>query len=76
MATKEKVARSPLVMLVAAVIWLAGAVMTVIGIMNFGHFGWWALLLMAIGITSVFLASATIVTGKPEWIMIDLILPG
>lgn len=71
-----QVKRNPFVMVVAGVIWLTGAVVATLGVMNFGTFGWWAVPLVAGGVSSMFFASATVITGKSEWILLDLILPG
>lgn len=72
----RRVERSPFVMLIAGMIWLANAVIIGVAAMNFTTLGWWAILLIVGGLSSMFLALATIVTGKPEWILLDLILPG
>ena len=76
--TKEKrrVHRDPIVMIFAVVIWLVGVSTALLGIAYFSSFGWWAIPLIAGGLSSVGFATATMVTGKPEWILIDLILPG
>ncbi len=72
----ENVVRNPIAMLLAGVIMLVGLAIVLLGVTNIGAFGWWSIPLIASGLSSMGFASATIVTGKPEWILLDLLLPG
>lgn len=72
----RQVSRNPLVMIIAGVMWLAGFAIAAVVLLNFDAFGWAAIPLIAGGVSSIYFASMTIITGKPEWILLDLVLPG
>lgn len=74
--TRKKQPRNLLAMLFASLILLAGLILVALGILNFSAFGWVSWLLIVSGLTSVSLATMTLATGRAEWILIDLILPG
>lgn len=66
-----------MVMIVAALMLLMSLSLVVIGIIYFVNLGWMVAVAIIIGgLGSSSLALTTIVTGKPEWILLDLILPG
>jgi len=77
MKKTEKTERNPVVVLIAAVILLVGLGVVFIGVTNFAALGWlYATLIIASGLSSAGMAVMTIVTGKSEWLLIDLLLPG
>ena len=76
MKRTNKVRRNPFLLFVASILWLCGAVVVIIAVTNFAALGWWAIALAAGGLSSMGFATASVVTGKPEWILLDLILPG
>lgn len=74
--TRREQSRNPVVMIVASLILLSGLTLVIVGILSLSTFGWFSWLLIFGGLSSVGLATMTLVTGKAEWILIDLILPG
>lgn len=74
--TRKEQSRNPGVMIVASLILLGGLALVVVGILNLSTLGWFSWILIIGGLSSVGLATMTLVTGKAEWILIDLILPG
>lgn len=77
MKKKTKAPRNPLGMVIASLILLFGVTLIVLGCVNFAAFGWGvASLLLLSGVSSSGLALMTLVTGKLEWILLDLLLPG
>lgn len=77
MKATEKNERNPVVMLLAVVMLLIGMGLMFIGVTNFASLGWlYAMLIIASGFGTTSLAAAALVTGKGEWLLIDLILPG
>lgn len=76
MKRTDKVKRNPFVLVVASIIWISGAAVVVVAVTDSAALGWWAVPLVAGGFSSMGFATASLVTGKPEWILLDLILPG
>ena len=77
MKKKTKAPRNPLGMVIASLILLFGLTFIVLGCVNFAALGWGtATLLIFSGALSSGLALMTLVTGKLEWILLDLLLPG
>lgn len=74
---KQKVSRSPAVIIVGSMLLLFGIALFVLGIMSFSPSHWIAsCLIMLSGFTTGGLAVMALVTGKPEWILFNLMLPG
>lgn len=76
MSKKSVVHREPIVMIFAVIIWLVGLTTVILGVIYAATFGWWSIPLITGGLSSMGFATVTIVTGKPEWILLDLLLPG
>lgn len=77
MKKTEKTERNPVVVLLAGVLLLIGLGLVFVAVTNFAVLGWlYATLIIASGLSSAGMAVMTIVTGKSEWLLIDLILPG
>ena len=73
---KKKQPRSPLAMVVATIILLMGVLVLAVSIVSFSAEFW--LLWLSIGISGavmVIFSLLTLITGKSEWILIDLLLP-
>ena len=66
-----------MLIIVASIILLFGLVLVTFGIIGFESLGWLtAIFVILSGATSAGLATMSLITGKPEWILLDLILPG
>lgn len=73
---KPKQQLNPGAMILAIIMIFTGAVIAYLGIVNFEIYGaLWATLAIISGLTSVCFSITAIVTGKQEWILLDLILP-
>ena len=69
--------RNPVVVYVAIIMLIMDIALVALGIIYFTNLGWMVAGSMIIGgVGSGYLAVMSIVTGKPEWILLDLILPG
>ena len=77
MRTKKKVteARNWGLVLICAILIVLGGAIVVLAVVNIALFGWWSLLIGAVGATTVAAAIMSIIENDPIWIMLDLILP-
>lgn len=77
MKKTEKTERNPVVVLLASVLLLIGLGLVFVVVTNFAVLGWlYAILIIASGLSSAGMAVMAIFTGKSEWQLIDLLLPG
>ena len=69
--------RSWALMIVGSLVFLTGLVVVVLACLYFMNFGWLVAILMIIGgLSSMFLSVLAMKDGKPEWLLLDLIIPG
>lgn len=69
--------RSWALMIVGSLIFLTGLVVVTLACLYFMNFGWIvASLMVAGGLSSMFLSVLAMKEGKPEWLLLDLIIPG
>lgn len=66
----------PVATIIAIVILLMGMALVILGCLYVQIFGWIvATIIIVSGLSSVGLSVTAIITGKREWLLIDLILP-
>lgn len=64
------------VRVVAALLFAGGVALMYLTATNLSTLGWPAIALFIGGLTTAGFAVTSFVTGDPEWILLDLILPG
>ena len=68
--------RSWALMIVGTIVFLVGATVVTLGCLHFAVFGWLVASIMIVGgLSSMYLSVAAMVEGKPEWLLLDLIIP-
>lgn len=60
---------------VAVVMMLCGLCLAVVPLFYLAMFGWWALVLIASGVSTVLFCIEALRENDPSWLMLDLILP-
>ncbi len=71
----EQIPPKGVVRFVAAIILVIGVALMVIAVTNAVALGWYALLVFVSGLTSAGFAVVALRTGKPEWILLDMLFP-
>lgn len=77
-AVKKPAARqrpSLALVLMASIMLLLDAALIILGVAYMASFGWFSAVLILAGVSSGYLAIMSLITGKPEWLLLDLILP-
>lgn len=76
-AKAEKIERSPMIIVFGIIMLLIGVGLMFIGATNVRSLGWqYAVLVFCSGFGTASMATTALITGKGEWLLIDLILPG
>jgi len=73
---KNKTQRKPrhwLLVGIASILLVLGAILVVIAMANIPAFGWWSLLIGCAGLTTFVAALMSIIKNDPSWILLDLI---
>lgn len=77
MAKPEKIERSPMVIIFGILMLVIGVVLMFIGATNVRSLGWrYAIAVFASGFGTASMATTALITGKGEWLLLDLIIPG
>jgi hypothetical protein len=66
----------PVVRLVAALLLIGGLVIMYLAVVGYTTLGWPAIILFFSGLTTAGFATISLISGDPEWILLDLIIPG
>ena len=72
----EQIPPKGLVRFVGVVLLLMSIVIMFVAVTNIAGLGWLWLVVFLGGLTSAGFAGVAIYTGNPEWILLDLMLPG
>lgn len=78
MPSREPVTSIPpawVVRVVAVVTLALGVSLCVVSVVNYRTLGWWALLGVVSGLWTAFFSLIALKTGRPEWLLLDLIVP-
>ena len=59
--------------IISSLIIIGGLTLVTLSIVYVGTFGWWSLLIGVSGLSSICLATMSIVNNDPSWILIDII---
>lgn len=67
--------RSPLLIVMSTIIFCAGLLSIYLAVMYVHNLGWQAIFVGLAGLTSATLAATAFVKNKPEWLLLDLVVP-
>ena len=59
--------------LISSLIIISGLTLVALSVIYIGTFGWWSLLIGVSGLSSICLATMSIVKNDPSWILLDII---
>lgn len=76
-AKKPKARQRPssALIVMATILLVLDAALIILGVVYMASFGWFSAVLILAGVSSGYLAIMSLITGKPEWLLLDLILP-
>ena len=59
--------------IISSMIIIGGLTLVTLSIVYIGTFGWWSLLIGVSGLSSIFMATMSIIKNDPSWILLDII---